>query len=82
MLIVPGTWTEAQLDYHARQVASMLAYNCGFNRNGARLIVMAEGWPHQAFVARVKGSGRPPAPTTPTQDTWKRFTEQYPNTCW
>jgi len=44
VLVVPGEWTDAELDHQARQVASMLAYNCGFNCNGARLITVAKGW--------------------------------------
>jgi hypothetical protein len=55
VLVVPGPWTDKQLDYQARQVASMLVYNCGFNCNGARLIVMAKGWAHRdRFEALVK----------------------------
>jgi acyl-CoA reductase-like NAD-dependent aldehyde dehydrogenase len=84
VLIVPGDWNDAALDYHARQVASMLAYNCGFNCNGARLIVMAKGWKHRArFEALVKDKlAANPTRTAyyPTaRDTWKRFTEKYPD---
>jgi hypothetical protein len=84
VLVVPGDWSKAELDYHARQVASMLAYNCGFNCNGARLILMAEGWKHRgAFEALVKDKLAATAPRHayyPTaQATWKQFTDQYPN---
>ncbi len=55
VLVVPGQWTAGELDYQARQVASMLAYNCGFNCNGSRLIVVARDWPQKAeFVQKVK----------------------------
>ncbi len=83
VLIVPGEWSAKQLDYQARQVASMLAYNCGFNCNGARVIVTAQGWAQRdEFVALVKRK----LAATPTRkayypaahDTWKRFTTQYP----
>lgn len=83
VLVVPGTWSEPELDYQARQVASMLAYNCGFNCNGARLVVLADGWPQrEAFVARVKAK----LAATPTRHayyptarhTWERFTAAYP----
>ena len=83
VLIVPGQWNAKQLDYQARQVASMLAYNCGFNCNGARIIVTADGWAQRdEFLGLVKEK----LAATPTrkayyptaQDTWKRFTEQYP----
>ena len=84
VLVVPGDWSDAELDYHARQVVSMLAYNCGFNCNGARLIVMAKGWKHRAhFETLVKDK----LAATPTrhayypnaQRTWDRFTEAYPS---
>ncbi len=83
VLVVPGPWTDKQIDYQAQQVASMLAYNCGFNCNGARLITLAKGWPlRDRFVAAVKAK----LAATPTrkayyptaQATWQRFTEQYP----
>lgn len=55
VLVVPGDWSEKELDFQARQVASMLVYNCGFNCNGARLIVMAKGWKHrERFESLVK----------------------------
>ncbi len=82
VLVVPGPWSDAELDYHARQVASMLAYNCGFNCNGARLITVAKGWPlKQAFLDRVKRH----LAATPTrhayyptaQKTWETFTNQH-----
>ncbi|MCB9663604.1 MAG: aldehyde dehydrogenase [Alphaproteobacteria bacterium] len=83
VLVIPGDWTPAELDYQARHVASMLAYNCGFNCNGARLIVLAKGWKHRdAFEQLVKDK----LAATPTrkayyptaQATWKTFTEAYP----
>lgn len=84
VLVVPGDWTDSELDYQARQTASMLAYNCGFNCNGARLIVLAKGWKHRAkFEQLVKAK----LAATPTRrayypaahNTWNTFTAQYPN---
>jgi hypothetical protein len=84
VLVVPGAWNDKQLDYQARQVASMLTYNCGFNCNGARVITLAQGWPQrERFVELVKAK----LAATPTrkayyptaQATWNRFTAQYPN---
>ncbi len=83
VLVVPGAWSDAELDYQARQVASMLAYNCGFNCNGARLIVLAKGWAlRDRFEAAVKAK----LAATPTRRayyptakaTWERFTRAYP----
>lgn len=83
VLVVPGPWNDAQLEHHARQVASMLAYNCGFNCNGARLIVLASGWDlKDRFVERCRHH----LANTPTRhayypaakETFERFKAQYP----
>lgn len=82
LIIVPGDWSEAELHYHARQAASMLAYNCGFNCNGVRLIICASGWPQRdRFEALV----REKLAATPTRHayyptakaTWDAFTARY-----
>mgnify|MGYP002631522468 FL=1 len=85
VLVVPGPWSDAELDYQARQVASMLAYNCGFNCNGSRLIVLASGW---AQGGRFKQLVYEKLAATPTrkayypaaQATWERFTAEYEHT--
>jgi len=84
VLVVPGDWTDKQLDYQARQVASMLAYNCGFNCNGARLILLAKGWKHAARFEQMVKDKLAATPTRvayyPTaQKTWETFTGQYPD---
>lgn len=83
VLVVPGDWSDADLDYQARNVASMLAYNCGFNCNGARLIVMAKGWPLRDRVERLVKEKLAATPTRKAyypsaQATWDRFTAEYP----
>jgi len=83
VLVVPGAWSDAELDYQARQVASMLAYNCGFNCNGSRLIVLAKGW---ALRDRFEQLVKDKLAATPTRRayyptakaTWDRFTKVYP----
>lgn len=84
VLVVPGDWTDAELDHQARQVSSMLVYNCGFNCNGARLIVLAKGWKLRARFEQAVKDKLAANPTRrayyPTaQATWKTFTSQYPN---
>ncbi|NCG19829.1 MAG: NAD-dependent aldehyde dehydrogenase, partial [Rhodobacterales bacterium] len=84
VLVVPGNWSPAQLQYQARQVASMLTYNCGFNCNGARIVTLAKGWEHRDTCVELVKAELAKTPTRTAyypaaQDTWKRFTEQYPN---
>jgi hypothetical protein len=83
VLVVPGEWKAAELDHHARQVASMLAYNCGFNCNGARLIVVAKGWAQREQFFTLVREKLAATPTRkayyPTaQRTFDGFIEQYP----
>jgi acyl-CoA reductase-like NAD-dependent aldehyde dehydrogenase len=83
VLVVPGDWSDAELDYQARQVASMLAYNCGFNCNGARLIVLAKGWAlrdrfEQAVKAKLAATPTRRAYYPTAKATWERFTKVYP----
>jgi len=84
VLVVPGEWTDAELDYQARQVASMLAYNCGFNCNGARLIVVAKGWSQREQFFNLVREKLGATPTRhayyPTaQRTFDTFVGQYPD---
>ncbi|MCO4762796.1 MAG: aldehyde dehydrogenase [Myxococcales bacterium] len=85
VLIVPGQWSDADLDFQARQVASMLAYNCGFNCNGSRLIVLASGWSQGAKFKQLVYDKLAATPTRKAyypnaQATWDRFTSEYKHT--
>ena len=46
-MIIPGDWSEADLDYHALNVASMVTNNASFNCNACKVVVTAEGWPQR-----------------------------------
>jgi acyl-CoA reductase-like NAD-dependent aldehyde dehydrogenase len=54
ILVVPGPWSDAQLDYHARQIVSMATHNAGFNCNAGNVVVLPGGWDRcDALVERV-----------------------------
>ncbi|MBM4364328.1 MAG: aldehyde dehydrogenase family protein, partial [Deltaproteobacteria bacterium] len=54
VLIVPGPYSEAELDSMAENVAGMVTNNASFNCNAAKLLVLPRGWPHRdAFLGRV-----------------------------
>ena len=40
MIVVPGAWSESDLEYHAENIATMLANNAGFNCNAARVLLL------------------------------------------
>lgn len=57
VLVVPGTWTPADLAFQAQHVASMVAQNASFNCNAAKVVVTASGWPQrEAFLAALRGA--------------------------
>lgn len=49
VLVVPGPWSEADVEYQARNLAGMVTNNASFNCNAAKLLVQPAGW---------SGSGR------------------------
>ncbi len=44
VIVVPGPWSDGDVDYHGENLASMLVNNAGFNCNALRVIVQHEGW--------------------------------------
>jgi len=44
VIVVPERWSEAELAYHAENVATMLVNNGGFNCNAARVVVLHGAW--------------------------------------
>jgi acyl-CoA reductase-like NAD-dependent aldehyde dehydrogenase len=51
VLIVPGPWSQADLIFQARHLASMITHNASFNCVAPQVLVMAQGWAQrQAFL--------------------------------
>lgn len=54
LFVVPGQWSDKELDFQARHVAGMVANNGSFNCNAAKSIVVASGWAQkEEFLRRV-----------------------------
>lgn len=54
-VLVPGIWTDEQLIYHARQIASAVTNNASFNCNAAKLLVTCSGWQQrELFLSYLK----------------------------
>jgi len=84
VMIVPGTWTEAELDFQARHVAGMVAQNASFNCNAAKVLVVAEGWPQrESFLRKVEENlRRTPARKAyypGAEQRYQGFLENYPS---
>jgi acyl-CoA reductase-like NAD-dependent aldehyde dehydrogenase len=45
--IVPGTFTDKELWFQARNLVTMLVNNASFNCNAAKVLVTARGWPQR-----------------------------------
>ena len=60
MLIVPGNWSTAELDYQARHVVSMVAHNASFNCNAGKVLVLPKWDQKDAFWQRFKSTSNKP----------------------
>ncbi|HJL20555.1 MAG TPA: aldehyde dehydrogenase family protein, partial [Sandaracinaceae bacterium LLY-WYZ-13_1] len=47
VLVVPGPWSDEDLDFQARHVAGMITNNASFNCNAAKVVAVADGWPQR-----------------------------------
>jgi acyl-CoA reductase-like NAD-dependent aldehyde dehydrogenase len=84
VLVVPGPWSHADLDFQARQIAGMVAQNASFNCNAAKVVVVAKGWPQRAALLRKVDehlkAARPRKAYYPgAQDRYKGFLSHYPD---
>lgn len=58
-IMVPGPWSQKELDFHGVNVASSLTNNAGFNCNATRVVITHEGWALRAdLLASVRGAFR------------------------
>ncbi len=83
VLVVPGPWTDDDIEFQARQVAGMVAQNASFNCNAAKVLVTAKGWSRQKdFLDRVRAvMARTPARKAyypGAESRWKGFLDKYP----
>ncbi len=83
VIVVPGPWSDRDIRFQARHVASMVAQNASFNCNAAKVIVTARGWlQREAFLAAVRDAltRLPPrkAYYPGARDRYRTFLEHYP----
>jgi hypothetical protein len=77
ILVVPGPWSDDDLEFHARHVAGMVANNASFNCVAGKVLVLASRWPlREAFVARVAAAlARTPARRAYYPGAFDRYAE-------
>jgi acyl-CoA reductase-like NAD-dependent aldehyde dehydrogenase len=83
LLIVPGPWSAAEMDYQARHAAAMVAHNGSFNCNAAKVLVMPKDWDlRDAFLERFKRALRDTrsrrAYYPGAQERYQGFLDRYP----
>lgn len=55
VIVVPGRWSDAEIDYQADNLASMLTNNAGFNCTTPRVVITPAGWRlRQRFLDAVR----------------------------
>ncbi|QKD82109.1 aldehyde dehydrogenase family protein [Thermoleptolyngbya sichuanensis A183] len=83
ILVVPGRWSVADLQYQAQHVASMVAHNASFNCVAGKALVLSKHWPQRDdFLAALKSA----LAATPArkayypgaQDRYQAFLDRYP----
>ena len=62
-IVVPGAWTEADMEYYADEIVAGLVNNAGHNCTKAELLVTSAEWPlRDALVAAVRCARPHPLP--------------------
>jgi acyl-CoA reductase-like NAD-dependent aldehyde dehydrogenase len=82
-LVVPGNWSDADLEFQARHVASMVAQNASFNCNAAKVLITAKGWDRrEAFLSKIHAAlarAKPRKAYYPGAETrYRGFLDKYP----
>ncbi len=54
--IVPAAYSEAEIDFIARNVSAMLTQNASFNCNAAKVLVVARDWPQRGALLDAIGA--------------------------
>lgn len=84
VIVVPGPWSRSDLAFQARNLASSLTNNAGFNCNATRVIVTQKAWGQRADLLDAVGaafqSSEPRAPYYPgANDRYEAFVAKHPN---
>ncbi len=83
VLVVPGPWSAADMDFQANQVAGMVAQNASFNCNAAKVLIVARDWlQRETFLRKVHEAlaATPPrkAYYPGAQERYLGFKDRYP----
>jgi acyl-CoA reductase-like NAD-dependent aldehyde dehydrogenase len=84
VLVVPGPWSDGDLEFQARQIAGMVAQNGSFNCNAAKVVVTAKGWElRERFLTKLEAAlAKAPARKAyypGAAQRYQQFVEHYPH---
>lgn len=84
VIVVPGPWSQADIQYQAAHLASMLTNNAGFNCNATRVIVQHQGWSQRdqllnAMRGVLKNAPARPAYYPGARDRYEAFIQSHPD---
>ena len=84
VIIVPGVWSDSELIFQARQIASAVGNNASFNCNAIKVIVTCKGWQQrELFLDYLKKELKALPPRKAyypgAWDRYQRFLNQYKN---
>ncbi len=80
VIVVPGPWSDGDIQFHAENIATQLANNAGFNCNAVRVLVMPKDWEHrEAFMQTLEETfeqlNKREAYYPGAEDRFERFTD-------
>jgi Aldehyde dehydrogenase family len=83
IIVVPGQWSNREIAYQARHVASMVTHNASFNCVAGKVLIVSKSWAQRSqFLDQLRQQLNkiPPRPTyyPGAQERYCRFLEQYP----
>lgn len=82
-IVVPGPWTDAELRYQARHLATSLVNNAGFNCNATRVIVTHSQWKLREALLGALGEALEAVPERVPYypgavERWQAFVDAHP----
>jgi hypothetical protein len=83
IIIVPGEWSDADLQFHAENLATQMTQNCGFNCNAAKVLVTHRDWPQRRQLLGRLRKVLTRLPSRPAyypgaEQRYERFSTAYP----
>ena len=84
VIVVPGPWSQSDLEYQAAHITTMLTNNAGFNCNATRVVIQHAGWEQRPALLREIRATLAKAPLRDAyypgaHDRQRAFVEAHPN---